>query len=226
MTPTCRLVAALFAGLLLTTAIRAQPPAKDAARFERWEKDIQAFEQRDKDKPAPKDAVLFAGSSSIRQWDVAKSFPDLEVVNRGFGGSQIADSTHFAARIILPHRPRAVVLYAGDNDLAAGKAPEQVLADFQAFVRAVHKELPKTKVLFLAVKPSPKREKLMDAQRKANGLIEAFCKQDERLLYVDVFTPMLDKDGKPRPELFVKDMLHLNEEGYRLWTALLKPHLK
>jgi lysophospholipase L1-like esterase len=199
---------------------------QEAAAFARWEKEIQAIEQRDREKAPPREAVLFAGSSSIRFWDVAKSFPGLAVVNRGFGGSQIADSTHFADRLILKHSPRAVVFYAGDNDIAAGRTPEQVLADFKAFTARIHDGLPKTKIVFLAVKPSPARWKLFDVQQKANALVEAYCKSDGRLLFVDVVKPMLGDDGRPRRELFVLDGLHLNEAGYKLWAELLKPYLE
>ena len=209
--------AGLFAG-----AGRAQ----DKPNFARWEKAIAAFEQQDQEKPPPPDAVLFVGSSSIRLWDVAKSFPGVATVNRGFGGSQLADSIHFAPRIVLKHKPRVVVLYAGDNDLAAGKTPEQVAADFRAFARVVHEALPRTRVVFIAIKPSLARWKLWDKVQQANALIAAQCQQDERLVYVDVAKPMLGADGKPRSELFVKDGLHLSAEGYAVWTAVLKPHLK
>jgi len=200
--------------------------ADDRASFARWEKAIAAFERQDKERPPPQDAILFAGSSSIRRWDLPKSFPDLAVINRGFGGSELADSVHFAGRIILKHRPRLVVLYAGDNDIAAGKTPERVFADFKAFVRTVHKELPKTRIVFVSIKPSILRWGLWDKMRKANALIEAYCKDGERLAYIDVAGPMLGSNGKPRPELFVKDGLHLSDDGYRLWASLLKPHLK
>jgi len=194
--------------------------------FSRWEKDIAAFEQKDKDKPPPKNGVLFAGSSSIRLWDLKKSFPDLDAINRGFGGSQIADSTHFAPRIILKQEPRLIVFYAGDNDVAAGKTPEQVSDDFQDFAKTVHKELPKTKIVFISIKPSIKRWEMADKQKKANELIEAFCKKNDYLTYLDVVKPMLGGDGKPRPELFAKDDLHMNEKGYEMWASLLKPLLK
>jgi lysophospholipase L1-like esterase len=166
------------------------------------------------------------GSSSIRLWDLPKSFPDLDVINRGFDGSEIADSEHFASRIILKHEPRMVVLYAGDNDIAAGKTPEQVLGDFKAFVKTVLKGLPKTRIAFISIKPSIRRWALVDKIRKANVLIETYCKQGEALLYIDVAKPMLGNDGKPRSELFAKDGLHLNETGYALWAMVLKPHLK
>src|SRR5262245_12586451 len=136
-----------------------QKPADGAERFARWEKAIAAFEEQDRKQPPPRNAYLFAGSSSIRLWNLPRSFPDLEVINRGFGGSQIADTVHFAPRIILKHQPRMVLLYAGDNDLAAGRTPEQVLADFKALVQVVHKELPKTRVAFLSIKPSLARWK-------------------------------------------------------------------
>jgi len=203
-----------------------RPVAADDKAFARWEKAITAFEQQDKEKPPPKNAILFAGSSSIRLWDVAKSFPGMDVINRGFGGSEIADSVHFADRIIVNHKPRMVVLYAGDNDLANGKTPEQVLADFKAFVKAVHAALPKTRIAFISIKPSIRRWNLIDNIRKANSLIEGCCKKDERLLYIDVVKPMLGDDGKPRPGLFTADGLHMNAKGYELWTSLLKPHLK
>lgn len=213
---------AFAAGLF--SCLAAQPGTDD--KYARWEKDIAAFEKKDQEKAPPQGAVLFAGSSSIRLWKVEKSFPDVEVINRGFGGSQIDDSTHFAPRIILKYRPRVVVFYAGDNDVAAGKKPEQVLADFKAFAEVVHKELPKTKTVFISIKPSIARAKLLDTQKQANALVEEFCKTDKRLVYLDVVKPMLDGEGKPKPELFVKDGLHLSEAGYELWTALLKPHLK
>jgi lysophospholipase L1-like esterase len=198
----------------------------DAPDFGRWEKEIAAFETKNMAAPPPKDAVLFAGSSSIRLWNLKKSFPDLDVVNRGFGGSQIADSTHFAPRTILKARPHLIVFYAGDNDIAVGKTAEQASADFKDFADLIHKELSKTKIVFIGIKPSPARWNMVDKQRMANELIEAYCKKNDYLAYVDVVTPMLGEDGKPRQELFGKDGLHMNDKGYELWASLLKPYLK
>jgi lysophospholipase L1-like esterase len=214
--------------------LSAQPPAekkpeekaKTAVKPEdRWESAIACFEDLDKQKPPPKDGILFVGSSSIVGWDVAKSFPGLPVINRGFGGSQIADSVHYAERLVLPHRPKIVVFYAGDNDIASGKTPQKVLADYQAFVKKVHDALPKTRIVYVGIKPSLARWKLIDKIREANGLIRVVVEKDPRLVFVDVEKPMLGDDGKPRDELFKADGLHLNAEGYKLWNELLAPHL-
>lgn len=213
----------LMLGLCLFTAAAQDDKAKSP--FARWEKAIAAMEKADKEKPPPEGAVFFCGSSSMVRWDLKKSFPKLPVVNRGFGGSQVADSTHFAGRIILPHKPAVIVFYAGDNDIAAGKSAEKVRDDFKAFVKAVHDKLPRARVLYLAIKPSPKRWALVGEMRKANGLIEAVCKGDRRLEYVDVASPMLGEDGKPRAELYVKDELHLSEKGYELWTGIVAKRL-
>jgi lysophospholipase L1-like esterase len=212
--------------VLLSGMFLLQARGEDKPDFSRWEKEIAAFEKKDKGAPPPKGAVLFAGSSSIRLWDVKKSFPDLETINRGFGGSQVADSTHFAPRLILKNEPRLIVFYAGDNDIAAGKSPAEVAEEFQGFATTVHKELPKTKIVFISIKPSLARWEMADKQKKANELIEAHCKKNDYLSYLDVVKPMLGDDGKPRKELFGKDGLHMNEKGYELWTSLLKPLLK
>jgi lysophospholipase L1-like esterase len=214
-------VCLLTAGLLARRGGGGEAPA-----FARWEKEVAAFEERDRKQPPPKNGVVFVGSSSIRLWDLAKSFPGLDAVNRGFGGSELADAVHFAPRLVLKHAPRLIVLYAGDNDLAAGKSPEKVFADFRAFVRAVHQALPKARIIFLPVKPSPRRWPLIGKMRQVNALVAAYCKRDERLRYVDVATPLLGADGRPRPELFARDGLHLNERGYALWASILRPHLK
>jgi lysophospholipase L1-like esterase len=218
----------LSAGMTLVVAsLFLRPSCGDGPPdFSRWEKAIAAFEQQDKDNPPPKNAILFVGSSSIRLWELKKSFPDLDVINRGFGGSQIVDSVHFAPRLVTRHAPRLVVFYAGDNDIAFGKTPEQVAADYHAFIQAVHKELPKTNVIFISIKPSVLRWSLWDKMQKANALIEADCKKNELLAYVDITGPMLGDDGKPRKDLFVSDGLHLNARGYELWTSVLKPYLK
>jgi lysophospholipase L1-like esterase len=211
--------------LACAAAPAAKPPA--APTSQPFEKEIQAFEAADRKQMPPSGGVLFVGSSSIRLWKtLAQDFPDAAVINRGFGGSKIPDSTRYAPKIVLPYKPKTVVFYAGDNDLAQGRTPEGVLEDFKAFVRTVHTELPQTRILFIAVKPSPSRWKIVEKVREANRLIREFTQTDaKRLGYIDVFTPMLGPDGQPRPELYVQDQLHMTPKGYELWTALVKEQL-
>src|SRR5262249_22553589 len=146
---------------------------------------------------------LFVGSSSIRLWKtLAQDFPNHRVINRGFGGSQIADVTAYADRVILPYKPKLILVYAGDNDIAADRAPEQVLADFQALAKAIHGTLPEVRILFISIKPSISRWPLVEKIKAANQLVDEFTRHDARLGFIDVFTPMLGADGRPRPELF------------------------
>ena len=165
------------------------------------------------------------GSSSIRLWNVKESFPGLPVVRRGFGGSQLADSVRYAGRIVVPCKPRMVVLYAGDNDIASGKSPEEVSRDFGRFVAVVRGALPETRIVYISIKPSIQRWHLAAAMRRANALIQAMVKEDPALGFVDVWPAMLGEDGRPRRDLLAEDGLHLNAEGYRLWSRLLLPHL-
>jgi lysophospholipase L1-like esterase len=199
--------------------------AQEAAPPNRFEKDIAAYEAQDQKQRPPEGATLFVGSSSIRLWDVARWFPGAAVINRGFGGSQLADSVHFAPRIVVPYKPAKVVLYAGDNDLAAGKTPQQVFADYRAFVELVQTQLPAAEVIYIGIKPSVARWKLIEQGRETNRLIQEFAAQHPRLKFVDVGPAMLDGAGQPRKELFRADGLHLTDEGYQVWTDLLKPHL-
>lgn len=215
-----------IAGFLLILSPVPRLLAQEKQGFERWEDDIAAFERRDAQNPPPENAVLFVGSSSIRLWDLEMSFPKIETINRGFGGSQIADSVHFADRIVLKHKPRIVVMYAGDNDINAGKSPERVAADFKKFIKTVHADLPETRILFIAIKPSIKRWALAGKMKQANRRIKKICDTNDLLAYIDIFTPMLGPDGRPREELFVEDGLHLNETGYQLWADRVAPHLK
>jgi lysophospholipase L1-like esterase len=197
-----------------------------SAAESRWEPDIRAFEKKDRERKPPPGGIVFVGSSSIRGWDVARSFPGLPVINRGFGGSRIADSVEFAGRIVIPHKPKTVVFYAGDNDINAGKTPQQVLSDYREFVAKVHGPLPDAKIVFIAIKPSLRRWNLVSAMREANKLIREYSESNAKLEFVDVDPPMIGADGKPRPELFVEDGLHMTAEGYRIWTALVRPLLQ
>lgn len=193
---------------------------------ERWEASIAKFEAEDKAQPPAEGGIMFLGSSSIRMWDVHKWFPDLPVVNRGFGGSQIADSLFFAERIVLPRKPRVIVFYAGDNDIAAGKTPERVFADYKAFVAKIHKLLPETRIVYIAIKPSLRRWNLVEPMRKTNQMIQELSSKDDLLEYLDVDTPMIGADGQPRKELFREDGLHMSDAGYKIWTDLVMPHVK
>lgn len=174
----------------------------------------------------PAGATLFVGSSSIRFWSTLKEdFPKLKVINRGFGGSQISDSTYWADRIVVPYKPAQIVFYAGDNDVAGGKKPEEIFTEFQAFVAKVRADLPDTPIYFISIKPSPSRWNKVETMCAANGLIADWIKSQSHLTYVDVFNPMLGSDGKPRPELYRIDRLHMTRAGYELWTKILTPML-
>jgi lysophospholipase L1-like esterase len=192
----------------------------------KWEPEIEHFETADALTGQPEGAILFVGSSSIRMWrTLTHDMAPLTVINRGFGGSTLADCVYFAPRIVNRYKPSAVVLYAGDNDIAAGSAPEQVLADFKRFVMAVRKELPNTKIFFISIKPSPARWNLWNKMRKANELVAQYIKTQKRLEYLDIATPMLDKAGQVRANLFLGDRLHMNAVGYNIWTAVIKSPL-
>ena len=193
----------------------------------KWETEIKKFEESDRQNPPPKDAVMFIGSSSIRLWQsLAEDFRGIKVINRGFGGSEISDSTFFIDRIVIPQRPKMVVLYAGDNDLFNGKTPQQVFEDYKTFVGRIHQNLPRTKIAFISIKPSPARANLLQSMKDANSLIKEYATHDKRLIYIDVFTPMLGKDGNPRPELFGPDRLHMNSAGYDLWKLVVAPNIR
>ncbi|MBC8116718.1 MAG: hypothetical protein H7062_20175, partial [Candidatus Saccharimonas sp.] len=184
-----------------------------------------AFEDQDLNTPPAAGANVFVGSTSIRMRKLDGSFPKYTDINRGFGGSQLSDSARYAERIVIPCKPRVVVVYAGDNDLNAGKTPEAVFADYRAFCDKVHAALPETKIVFVSIKPSPKRWNLHEKALEANRLIREEIARGKGQVFVDVWTPMLGEDGMPRAELFVKDQLHMNESGYEIWTRLVESHL-
>ncbi|MDC8015706.1 SGNH/GDSL hydrolase family protein [Tahibacter soli] len=197
------------------------------APVESFADDIARFVAADRAAmPAP-GGVVFVGSSSIRFWDtLERDFPFVHIVKRGFGGSTLADATRYADRIVIPYVPSLVVLYAGDNDLAAGHTARQVFDDYVAFVARVRRDRPAQKIAFVAIKPSPARAALTGAARDANERIRRYAERDAGLFFVDVFAPMLGADGTPRTELFGPDGLHLNADGYALWRALLEPVLR
>ena len=190
-----------------------------------WDPSIRAFEEADRKNPPPASPILFVGSSSIRMWNLPASFPNQPILNRGFGGSEMSDAIRYFDRIVLPYRPRLLLLYEGDNDIGNGETPDQVVADYQRFAHLVRTRLPDTHFAFLPIKPSLKRWNLWPQMARANEAIHRLCEKDSHLHYLDIVTPMLGKDGKPKPALFAADGLHLNAAGYRAWTLVVSSWL-
>ena len=218
-----RVFAALLA-LALSGASFAAGPAP--AVVARWGDSLAAFEKSDKASPPAPGGVLFVGSSSIRLWPhLPDDFRQVKVINRGFGGSTMADCSLLAPQLVVQYRPRHVIVYAGDNDLAEGRTPQQVLESFQDFVRTVRAELPEAKISYISVKPSPLRASLMEQAREVNGLVSRYLAELPNASYIDVFTPMLDGEGRPRADLYGPDRLHMNAAGYALWKQLVATHI-
>jgi len=203
-----------------------EPIAAPASTPSPFESEIVAFETADRLHAPPHGGIVFVGSSSIRLWhDLPQAFPDHVVVNRGFGGSTFPDVIRFAPRIVLPLAPSTVVIYAGDNDIAAGRTPAQVLADYRTLVGLLRRDLPKVRIVLVSIKPSPSRWALVDRMREANALLRHEVAREKRATFVDVFTPMLGSDGLPRLELYARDALHMTPAGYALWQQRIAPAL-
>jgi lysophospholipase L1-like esterase len=195
--------------------------------FTRWEPAIAAYEKADLASPPAPGGIVFIGSSTILLWKtLAADFSGYPVINRGFGGSQIVDATHFADRIVIPYKPRQVFLRSGGNDINAGKSADQVFADFKDFVARIHAKLPRTEVVFIGLCPTIARWKQAEANRELNRLVSQFAQRQRGVRYIETFNMSFDDSGRPRSDIFIKDMLHFNAEGYRLLADLVRPHLR
>ncbi|MDH3422327.1 MAG: GDSL-type esterase/lipase family protein [Gemmatimonadota bacterium] len=179
----------------------------------------------DAENSTPHNPIVFVGSSSINFWRTAEYFPQFPVINRGFGGSQANDATHWVHEAVLKYDPSIVVYYEGDNDTSVGKKAPQVFEDMREFAEAVQHESPGTHVVFLSVKPGPARWDVWGEAVATNRLLEEFAAKHYNVHYVDVGSDMLDGDGQPIPELFVADGIHMTPAGYDIWARILTPVL-
>jgi lysophospholipase L1-like esterase len=196
-----------------------QPPFYD---------EIQNFKKQDSEHRPPANAILLTGSSSFRKWtDVQDYFPGYTIVNRGFGGSTLPDVIRYAADAIYPYKPKQVLIYCGDNDLASSDTvkAETVLSRFQQLFSMIRTNLPKANIVFVSIKPSPSRQRLLPEIEKANSMIKTFLQKQPNTAFADVFHPMLNADGSIKKEIFLSDNLHMNAQGYALWQKVLQPYL-
>jgi lysophospholipase L1-like esterase len=197
-----------------------------AEEAEPWQKELAAFDAADRATPPQVGEIVFVGSSSIQGWDLARYFPDLKTINRGISGSELDDAVRLADRLVVTYSPRTVVVYAGDNDIAAGETPQEVATEFEELVARIHTKLPRTHIVFIGLKPSIRRWSQVDQMRAANALIRDYSAHDHLVSYLDIDRAMLGADEKPRAELFATDGLHLNADGYQLWSSMVRPLLK
>ena len=214
--------ATLVLRLVVTPAI-ADDDAKPAHDFARWHSAIAAFEAEDNERRREPGGVLFIGSSTIRLWDTDKHFPDLDVINRGFGGSEMIDTLHFADRIVIPYQPRVMLLYAGSNDIARDEPPCAIARRFEQLIAKVQQESPQTQIVFLSVKPTTKRWNLIHRIRATNALVEVICIETAGVHYLDAHTAMLNDEGEPETKWLSEDGLHLNAIGYEHLTEVTRP---
>lgn len=208
-------------------AYAAEGAAAQAAAANPFESEILAFEAADKAHMPALGGVVFVGSSSFKTWNLEENFPGRGYINRGFGGSTMADATYYVDRIAIKYKPRTIVLYEGDNDVNAGVSGELIVAQLDQFVRAVHAQLPQTRIVVLSIKPSIARWSLVDRMRAANDMIKAYVERNDNLAYVDADYVFMGWNHKPRPELYdPKGKLHPSAEGKKIWAWLLEPYLK
>lgn len=190
--------------------------------------DIEAFKKRDSIQPPPQHVILFTGSSSFTKWtDVATYFPGYTIINRGFGGSTIPDVIRYAEDVIFPYQPKQVVIYCGDNDLASSDTvtAQVVYARFLQLYQLIRSRMKKVDILYVSIKPSPSRERLMPRMVEANQLIGDFLGKQKHAAFADVYHPMLNADGHPMEDLFLGDKLHMNPKGYAIWQKVIQPYL-
>ena len=190
--------------------------------------EIQAFKKLDSVAAPPKNAILFAGSSSFRLWhNIKDDFKGYTIINRGFGGSSLTDVIRYTEEILFPYQPKQVVIYCGENDFAADKLlpADSVLNRFTTLFGMIRKRLPSAHISFVSMKPSPSRWQFKEKMQKANAAINDFLLSQDNASYIDVWEAMLNESGLPRPEIFLKDSLHMNGLGYVIWKHKILPKL-
>lgn len=214
--------------LIVCCAISFQFARAQQQPFPFWN-EVQQLILVDVTDPKPRNQVLFVGSSSFTYWKtVNESFPEKTIVNVGFGGSTLLDQIRYIDYVITPYKPRQIVIYCGENDIAydATVTGREVLNRFIKLVSLVRERFSDVHISYVSMKPSPSREKLMPVYREGNTLIKEYLKTINHSSYINVFDAMLDLSGKPKAELFLDDRLHMNEAGYAIWKELIKPHLR
>jgi lysophospholipase L1-like esterase len=223
---------ALFLSLLTTlafcgwTPLRADEAAHERPDPARFAKSIADFDKSDEESPPAKDGIVFTGSSSVRFWKVTEAFPDLPVLNRGFGGSVANDLVVYADKVVLRYHPKVLVVYTGSNDLHAKLTPAETLSDYTKFLQLVHEKLPQTKVIVCSVKVAPVRASEMSQVKALNGLLEAWVEDKPWITWIESTQYLIGEDGQPIDKLFRStDHLHLNDEGYAKWNAIVSPVL-
>jgi lysophospholipase L1-like esterase len=188
-----------------------------------FENEIRNFERQDSISMPAKGQILFIGSSSFRIWKTfATDLAGIQAINRGFGGSTMTDALYYFDRMVVKYAPRTVVVYEGDNDLNQGKSPEEVAKDYEEFSMRLKKALPKTTLVYLAVRPSLSRIALVEKQKKFNAWVENYCKSQKARFYLDMHSPFYLPDGTVMPDIFIADRLHLNEKGYLIFSAKIR----
>ncbi len=217
------LFSTFFALVLFLLTVSAQT----YERAKLWDAEINALTEIDVKQTPPKNVVLFIGSSSIRFWKSLRGdFPQTNVINRGFGGSHLEDVNYYFEKLVAPFQAKSIFLYAGENDVTAGKTLETVLEDLKKFTALVREKSPRSKIYFISLKPSPSRWDLHDKFQQTNELIKTEIGKTKNAVFIDVWAEMLDEKGLPKAEIFIADKLHLNEKGYAIWREVLAKYLK
>ena len=209
----------LFIGAHLPAIAQDEGPA-------RFESQVSAYEQEDKQTPFPEGAVLFVGSSSVRMWKtVDNDFPQVPVVNRGFGGSQFSDLLYYLDRLVTCYQPSKIFIYEGDNDISSGKKPQQIVKEAMEVRQKIAQSLPGVPVFFIAAKPSVARWKLRKKYQQLNSQLALYAAKTPATGFVNVWDPALDENGEVLTDIFLEDNLHMNEKGYAIWKAAIDPFM-
>jgi lysophospholipase L1-like esterase len=190
--------------------------------------DIQNFRKQDSVQAPPSHPILFVGSSSFTRWtDVQNYFPGYTILNRGFGGSTLADVLRFEEDVIFKYDPKQIVIYCGENDIASSDTitATTVFNRFQKLFSEIRAVYPTVPVVYVSLKPSPSRWHLKEKAIAVNTLIENYLKGQKNAQFVSVWNEMLGKNGRPKQELFGEDNLHMNAQGYAIWQKLIQPYL-
>jgi lysophospholipase L1-like esterase len=192
-----------------------------------WD-DVQTIKKFDRIYKPTDNPIVFVGSSSIRLWnDAEQVFARYNVLNRGLGGTVVTDIIHYADQLIFDYQPRQVVIYVGENDLGDGTTPaDTIFARTKKLFNVIRVELPEVPIAYISIKPSPGRDYAKEILIKTNELMRAYISTQKNMHYIDVFKPMINKNGSYRTELFVSDKIHMTPEGYKIWVKALKPYLR